>query len=389
MPSGFLFSIGSNDRSNPIASVEDCFRSGQYATLLNRNWTAATTATMGDFVNMKPGDNVYLFANRLVYGIGEIIPTANEEAAGELYPGASSRYVEVPEELMAIDGDRRKCYRWAVRFKPSPFFFRDGVDMDDLLCSNPDAFHSLRTFWKRSFIQLDDTENSAFKSAIIRHNEHALSPSCQSCHFSYSKPNPDEVMDILNRAPILPIDPSTLLRESRKSDGSLSSEMALEVGVLHGLRHHNSAICNALGFWDYVSHQVAASPFKPIDYMDRIDVFGYRWIKGYEGEIVSKYLVVELKKGPATLKDSAPNRDYNQLMKYVDWVCEKYAHGDYSMIEAVLVAHSFDFTDAHEMRDAIVRPYVTGHQAQAHTWENMRFVSYDVSNEGKLSLKLV
>lgn len=30
--------------------------------------------------------------------------------------------------------------------------------------------------------------------------------------------------------------------------------------------------------------------------MDRIDVFGYRWIPGYEGSIISKYLVVEIKK---------------------------------------------------------------------------------------------
>lgn len=389
MPSGFLLSIGSSNRSNPIASIESCFQSGQYATLLSRNWSTATTATMGDFVNMRPGDNVYLFANRLVYGIGEIVPTNDGEAAGELYPGASSKYAEVPEELIAIDGDHRRCYRWAVRFKPSPFFFRDGIDMDDLLRSDPDAFRSLRTFWKRSFIQLDDAENSAFKSAIIRLNEHALSPSCRSYHFPCSKPRSNGETGVPNHVPILPIDPSTLLRESRKSDGSLSSEMALEVGVLHGLHHHNPAICNALGSWDYISHQVAASPFKPVDYMDRIDVFGYRWIRGYEGEIISKYLVVELKKGQATLRDSAPNRDYNQLMKYVDWVCEKYAHGNYSMIEAILVAHSFDFTDAHAMRDAIVRPYVTGHQAQAHTWENMNFVSYNVSVEGRLTLKLV
>lgn len=132
------------------------------------------------------------------------------------------------------------------------------------------------------------------------------------------------------------------MKEHRKPDDSLKSEMALEVGILSGLNHRDAAVCNALGEWDYVSHQVAASPFKPVDYMDRIDIFGYRWVKGYKGERISKYLVVELKSGPAKLKDSATNKDYNQLMKYVDWICNKHAHGNYSMIEAVLVAHSFD-----------------------------------------------
>lgn len=74
-------------------------------------------------------------------------------------------------------------------------------------------------------------------------------------------------------------------------------------------------------------------------------------------------------------------------MKYVDWACEKYAHGDYSLVEAVLVAHSFDFTDAREMKEAIVRPYITGHQAQAHVWEGMRFVTYTVTANGQLILE--
>ena len=44
-------------------------------------------------------------------------------------------------------------------------------------------------------------------------------------------------------------------------------------------------------------HQVVASPFKAIEYMDKMDIFGYRYIPGYKTK--SRYLVVEIKKGEA------------------------------------------------------------------------------------------
>lgn len=383
MTAGYLFSIGSD---NTTTALEKTFLEGRYATLLSTKWSAATTATMGDFINMKPGDNVYLFSKRFIYGIGEIIESIDTEAAVELYPGASSKAASIPENETVSREKNKYCFRWAVYFKPSPHFFTDGIDMDDLLSSNPDAFNSLRTFWKRSFIQLDDMENQAFKAAIIRMNETALNTSRPELFFPHAGSTDSWVHPDFNNKQLRAINPIPLMKEYRKPDGSLKSEMALEVGILSGLNHRDAAVCNALGEWDYVSHQVAASPFKPVDYMDRIDIFGYRWVKGYKGEIISKYLVVELKSGPAKLKDSATNKDYNQLMKYVDWICNKHAHGNYSMIEAVLVAHSFDFDDALTMENEIIRPYVTGHQAQAHTWESMRFVTYSVSSDGKLTL---
>lgn len=71
-------------------------------------------------------------------------------------------------------------------FQTKPTFFTDGIDMDDLLSSNPDAFNSLRTFWKQSFIQLDDMENQAFKAAIIRMNETALNTSRPELFFPHA-----------------------------------------------------------------------------------------------------------------------------------------------------------------------------------------------------------
>lgn len=65
-----------------------------------------------------------------------------------------------------------------------------------------------------------------------------------------------------------------------------------------------------------------------------MDVFGYSYIREFN-RTKSKYLVAELKKDGATFDD------VNQLMKYVDWVKDEYSFGDYSMIEAFLIAYNF------------------------------------------------
>lgn len=114
-------------------------------------------------------------------------------------------------------------------------------------------------------------------------------------------------------------------------DSAIKHEMALEANIVYDLSKGN--ILN-LGIWDYVSHQVVASPFKPIDYMDKIDVFAYKFLSN--SNIPAKYLVAELK------KDIASSETIDQVLKYVDWVCSEYAYGDYGSIEACIFAYGFD-----------------------------------------------
>jgi RecB family endonuclease NucS len=97
--------------------------------------------------------------------------------------------------------------------------------------------------------------------------------------------------------------------------------MAIEAALMEILSNEKDSI---FGSWDYISHQVVASPFKPIDYMDKMDMFGFRYIKGFE--TISKYLTIEIK------KDAAKKDVIDQVMKYVDWINEEYAYGDYGMI---------------------------------------------------------
>ena len=153
----------------------------------------------------------------------------------------------------------------------------------------------------------------------------------------YDKRNPESIEIYARR--LIEKNASELYRMSgygllaaclQEKDNKFQHEMAIEAALCDILSKKNNTI---FGEWDYISHQVVASPFKAIDYMDKMDMFGYRYIKGYD--TVSKYMTIEIK------KDVADTSVIEQIMKYVDWIQREYAHGDYSMIEAFVVAADF------------------------------------------------
>ncbi len=361
---GYLFTFSSED------DMKRCIHERSYSTLMSPRWSTAAASTLGDYVTMRPGDSVYFFSKRKVYGIGKIVEVGDGRCVTENFPGATSRravcWDKVSDKAIrkAAGADGKIC-RWIIAFDPDPCFFEKGIDMDDLLSSNPPAFRSLRVFWNRSFIKLDDEENAAFKTTLLRANLVELNDRREEVIGSCDR----EALSRGNEPDI-----QALLASSRNADGSLRDEMLLEVGLLHQLRIENQATSRMFGKWNYLSHQVNASPFKPIQYMDRIDVFGYRYIEDYE-PIIEKYLVIELK------KDSSGPGDIPQVMKYVDWVCKEYAHNDYSLIQAFLVAHSFekDSLSANGMR----RDYTAGYRpAEARTWQQLALVTYNVNPRG-------
>lgn len=374
---GYLFTF------SDFESLEECVKIGFYSPIMSQNWSIAAASTLADFITMKPGDNVYFFSKRMVYGVGEITEIEPGVTVAENYPNAS---LPISKQLKAENKRNNimrtlekkklpedKVQRWIITFKPSPDIFKNGVDMDDLLSSNPSAFKSLRVFWKRSFIKLDDAENLAFKAAIIRKNLiDENRKKVFNCNFKKSR-------QILDKAsvPIIKPDIKSLVANQRKNDGTLTSEMTLELALLHQLAIGDSSTKKVFGFWDYLNHQVVASPMKAVDYMDRIDIFGYSWVNGYYGEIIEKYIVCELKTG------ELHEEDVSQVMKYVDWVCNEYANGDYSMIDAFLVGSMIKTDRAKNISDVILRHYITGRRPLVnHSWRHLTLVSYKAEETG-------
>lgn len=143
--------------------------------------------------------------------------------------------------------------------------------------------------------------------------------------------------------------------------------MPIEGTILSDLSTNPNSI---FGKWDYISHQVVASPFKPIIYMDKMDIFGYRYIPNFD--TISKYLTIEIK------KDSADNDTINQVMKYVDWISQEYTYGDYNMIEAFIVSYDFSDDVIEYAKNICKRNYIKIRKPYENgLWSNIRLIKYN------------
>jgi len=260
-------------------------------------------------------------------------------------------------------------------FKPAPHFFKQGVDMDEALSSNPLKFRNLRAFWKLSFIKIDNEENQALKDVLLKINQNLLTkPDGHKLYLSNYLDFHSKISKLVKSHADYKFQLNEIL--STCADGTkLNHEMALEACILYQLSNKYRNTVDVFGSWDYLSHQVIASPFKPIDYMDKMDVFGYSFIPGYDSTI-SKYLVIELKKDPANLGD------IDQLLKYVDWINGEYSHGDYSMINSFLVAYDFDEEVIEYAKENGLRNYTLGRRpAKSEKWTNIKLVKYSYNKE--------
>lgn len=371
---GFLFLMDSPD------ALENCIENGEYSTRLslpsNEVWGDSAAGTLGDYATMREGDNVYFFSGRKIHGVGVITAPPDspfgfyQNAADSIVPKGSAEYGE-HGMIMCDTDDVAHIYPWTMRFVGDPVFFDTAIDMDDMLSSSPGSFRSLRCIEDRSFIKLDDRENFAFKTLFYRRNEKDLEGPMHLLSSAAGAPYPISSDDVH----------AFVRRHIKAGTTEFQRESHLETSLLFDLAIEGTSACDVFGYWDYLSHQVHASPFKPVQYMDRMDVFGYRWIAG-KRPMVSKFFVAELKKGRAS------KTDVPQLLRYVDWVTDQYADGDSSLVEAFLVAH--------EIPDSVIKEagrwqrYYTRPKEQKklvwanYLWKGMRLVEYEARGDGSV-----
>jgi hypothetical protein len=161
------------------------------------------------------------------------------------------------------------------------------------------------------------------------------------------------------------------LLDSCSTTEQVKHEMAIEAATLHQLSVDPHTI---FGKWDYLSHQVPASPFKPIDYMDKMDVFACRFLE--ETSTISKYMVIEIK------KDIADIDAVSQAARYVDWICKEYAYGDYSMVEGYVLAYGYTDEAVAQKNDICERNFTRGsHPIENETWNNVRLIKYSYNGK--------
>lgn len=367
---GYVFAIG-ND-VDPISAIRECAEKGVYSTFIRTLSSNPFEGTLADYISMKPGDNIYFFCKRKYYGVGEIINVGNDCKYCN-YPGSTLLkeydYDDIQEKLLVDYGRDSDKYRWICTFKGSPYFFEEGIDTDEILKYKPNTFKMLRAFWKVSFIKLGDEENNSLKEIFLLRHQNQIEN--HTGIFIESEDTHNSILD--HDLSIHLIDPSELL--DSVSDGNiLRHEMALEAGVVFDLCKDR---IDLLGHWDYISHQVIASPFKPIDYMDKIDVFAARYLT--DTNIQCKYLVAELK------KDTTGIETIDQVLKYVDWVCGEYAYGDYDAIKACIIAAGYNDDVSEYYKKYVQRYYTVGsHPAINKKWTDLKLIRYSIT-DGSIS----
>ncbi|BAH18188.1 hypothetical protein [Macrococcoides caseolyticum] len=364
---GYIFSVGKE------INILDAMKKGVFSTNFKHvrsYWTAQQEGTIADYMTMKENDNIYFFQNRKIYGIGKLkkikldVKLLNFPDADlpEIY-----NYQELGNEVIYNSDMEFENYRVLISFEGSPYIFSKGVDMDEILSSNPSNFKILRAFWKLSFIKVDDNENSALFDIILKKNE--MNYLDNKNIIEVSNYYHERINNLVNKNYLLD---SKRFLEKCLEGKRIKHEMALEMGILDAIQKNKTLF----GKWDYLSHQVIASPFKPIDYMDKMDVFGYRFIDGYN--TISKYLMIEIKSGVASIEV------LNQAMKYVDWIENEYSH-DYEMIEAYIVALDFTEEVLQTKNKFARRMYTIGRNpVETKEWVNLKLIQYEfLDNELK------
>lgn len=351
----------------------DIVKDGLYATHITNSRTK--TVVEADFLGMRPGDNIYFFFDRNIYGVGTIKSFSPDTTVFK-----NIKIDDIDSPLPT------ESFPFIISFESDPMFFRKGVDTDDVLNASPNIVYALRFFQKKSFIHLDDEENNIVKSILIYKNEKAILSKDKNmiCDSSNQINNFKKLKYLILQYSITyKLNGYDYFVAGLNNHGIVNSETRIEGLILDYVKQST----NLFGKIDFLSRQYPASPAKPSEYINKMDLFGYRYIDGFENErIVSKYIVMEL-------KTKEINQDaILQTMKYVDWIVKKYAHGDYSRVKAYVIGKNLVGSISDYSKD-ITRYYIssTSHRTDSQgvdvtteEWNDMNFVSYtDILNDYK------
>ena len=397
---GYIFSIFSKEG---LEGVKKCIYEGHYASIAPNKkeietatenaeeeiiledssgknekekaskWKQIVSAVLADYCSMKAGDNVYFLSERKIYGVGKLINIGSDCKYKNYLSAHEFQYKKTLGSNDRPLKDLPPEYRWICFFEPEQQFFENGVDMDELLLYKPSAFKMLRAFQDVTFIKIDDEENRALKECLYLKNRQSqgyfeFSP---NEHNRISKYNLDEYL----------IDMEEVLKlEYNSEKQEINLEMLLEAWIVDKIVKEGWDGAS----YDYVTHQVIASPFKPLAYIDKMDVFAYKFLENYPDaeKPIEQYLVIELK------KDKANKEMPLQLMRYVDWISKEYASGDYSLIKAVGIANGYTKGIQKVVDSECVRSYLSDiHPNKSSVWKRLKLYEYYLDASGHFRIR--
>jgi hypothetical protein len=398
--SGYIMNLGGEGKHDGRKKLELYTKYGAYGTIIKPPqkkkeeyfWGPDAEMTLADYLAIRPGALVFFFLRRKIYGVGRVVSFkvgAQELVALANYPGASCPNASPPQNtedyLWRENGE--ESLRWVIFFEPYPYFFRTGLDMDEVLASDVKGVaRSLRVFERASFIQMENEETQLILDLLLRRNEKVIngSPSVEDI-FDSSEVTQAHAMVREQELTRYRIDLDGLIQKYANRDGTVKHEALVHAWLANALAQRQEQAVKIFDNWDYMTNQYPASPQKPVRYMDRIDIFGYieKTITPEAQPTIVRYKIVEAKKDMVESE-----AEIDQLVGYVDWIAHTRAGGDYNLVEAYLVAHNYAAKVTKYVEDALPRLFVTPWRPYApNEWKRLHLIQY-TCKEGTPALEL-
>lgn len=367
----------------PLSRYRRC---GVYATRMDRppfsrqGWRPAGEGTIADYLALREGDLVFFFCGRLIYGIGRVVrlpgtrraALCNYRYAWDLRVPPSGNLLWEDEPNDPLD------HPFVFFFEPYPRWFPHGVDMDEALSADAHGYVTILPFFARvSFARLDHFEAAHLAWLVARCEDDAsdIPDEHERTHLRAREcvaASPDE----------FEIDVDALVRQYSEG-GQVRHEALLEAWFIDALTNRWGLVRDVFARdnpWAFVGRQVPASPFKPPEYVDRIDILAYDVAPAVPDcpiPVIRGYLAAELKAGAATMADVL------QTMKYVDWIAQTRQGGEYVGIQAMLVAAEFPDEVLRAARTETTRRYVRPRRPYGTSeWCDFRLLRYAVQEDG-------
>ncbi len=370
---GYIIQINSND------SLRLYVENGVYAVKVERpsgiQWSKDVENLYAHFLAMQAGDNIYFVSDNTIFGIGELI-----EVSGACkflnFPGAARpevfSYEAKKPELLWDKGEHSIDLRWLFLFRPSPHFFVQGVELAEILAFNCSKFPGLRGLGDQTVMKLDHRRNQIIKDALLRKNEDVLrKPDCNGFFPARFREFHKVLAQHFEGNHDYHLDPAEILSACAKQD-ALNHETALTMALGYQITQGDLSTVDLFGEWDSISHQ-RYNRFKLSSHREDGFMVGYRFLPGFRPTI-SKYLLVKGVTG------RAERASIDGVMGLVDSFNDCYVRGDYSLLEAVLVARGFS-RDVIAFADARVKRNYTVGGLKSRSWSGLRLISYSFNQE--------
>lgn len=425
MSAGYIFgyNIEKPNDSKIKEEIKKIFDEGCFGT--RNNSPKNRNKIFCDYLSMKPGDNIYFFCHRKLYGIGTLIIDKNrfskensfddcmfwasEDKKNE-FISESQKQNNNNTQISKNVADAMVHIKFTFQYDSDFYNSEDKepvrADMDDVLKYKPSSFRNLRFFSNLSFIKIDDEENQALKEFFYLNRE-IQKHVAKNIDIQRKIPEEELKPQQNKKQGLLKIIAKDIYTYNNNTT-ELPQEMILEAHVIEALKKGKNELTTILGEWDYISHQVVASPFKPAEYSEHMDIFCIKYLKSPGMQHVPcGFLILELKKGELSVnrkkkeypKGGEVEETLNQLMKYVDWVCNEYAHGDYRLIKSAIIANSYRLekkgkkgeqkeNPIFQLEKMVTRHSLTEtHPISHESWSDVSLISYSYRSNGKMEYK--